>query len=345
MKKIIFTLTVLCLFSCTTDSGNNQKDIIKQEIPVRTKFLYLEPHIKKIHGTGMIKSSQQVNLMFEVPGKVNVVNFSIGEYVQKGDIIASLKKDVYEAKFLLAEAALKKANRDSDNIANLYNNKAVSEDQYLLAKLGQKNAQSDFITAQNAYESTEILAPFDGTITHINLQVGESFSPGPMPMPPVILSNMDQLQLEANIASKEIVSISKGQEAIITNSFENLNEGLKGIVSEVGFVPTTMSNSYKVEIDLIEKKDYLKLGMVVNFSVNVSELKKVFMLSNRYILKEKDLYYIWSVKNNKPEKIYVKVNGMTNHKMIIDGDFPSGIEIITDGGRQVDEESIIRVVK
>ena len=31
-----------------------------------------------------------------------------------------------------------------------------------------------------------------------------------------------------NIASKEIVSISKGQEAIITNSFENLNEGLKG---------------------------------------------------------------------------------------------------------------------
>ena len=106
-----------------------------------------------------------------------------------------------------------------------------------------------------------------------------------------------------------------------------------------------MSNSYKVEIDLIEKKDYLKLGMVVNFSVNVSELKKVFMLSNRYILKEKDIHYIWSVKNNKPEKIYVEVNGLTNHKMIIDGDFTSGIEIITDGVRQVDEESIIRVVK
>ena len=47
-------------------------------------------------------------------------------------------------------------------------------------------------------------------------------------------------------------------------------------------------------------------------------------------MKEKDLHYIWSVKNNKPEKIYVKVNGMTNHKMIIDGDFPSGIEIIMD---------------
>ena len=55
MKKIFFSVTVLYLLSCTSDSKNNQKDIINQEIPVRTKFLYLEPHIKKIHGTGKIK--------------------------------------------------------------------------------------------------------------------------------------------------------------------------------------------------------------------------------------------------------------------------------------------------
>ena len=345
MKKIVLNIIIILFYGCSSSYGDENEKKIEKQIPVRTKVLMPRKYVKEIKGTGKIKSAQQANLMFEVPGKIVSVNCKIGDYLEKGDIIASLKNDVYKAKFQLAENALNKANRDLKNIERLFKSNAVSEDEYLNAKLGQNNAKSNFITAKYAFESTDLIAPFSGTVTHINLQIGELFSPAPVPLPPVIISKMDDLQLEANISSKEIMSFKNGQKATIKYPESNTNIELSGVISEVGYVPLTMSNSYKINIDIQNPNEKLRLGMMMNFSVEVSEADSVYMISNRFILKEKNNQFIWSISNDKPKKVYVKISELINDKMIVVGDLYPGIEIITDGLRRVEKESKLRVIE
>ena len=346
MKKIILNIIItLFIYSCSSTYGDEKQKNIEQKIPVRTKLLSPQKYVKKIKGTGKVISAQQANLMFEVPGKIVSVNCIVGQYVEKGDVIASLKNDVYYAKFQLAESAFNKANRDLKNIENLFKSNAVSEDQYLQAQLGQKNANSDFIAAKYAFESTELIAPFSGTITHINLQVGELFSPGPLPLPPVIISKMDDLQLEAKISSKEISSLKIGQKANISYPLESSYKDFDGIVNEVGFVPITMSNSYKIQLNINNPTEQLKLGMMMNFTVEVSEIDSVYLISNRYILDDKSGNYIWANENSVAKKIPVTTGDLVGYEMIIQGDLIPGMMVVTDGARQVKDGSKLKVVQ
>jgi len=346
MKKIIlFILTIIILSNCSSSFGEENQIEIEKKTPVRTKLLNLQNYIKKYNGTGKVISGQQANLMFEVPGRIVEVNVKIGEQVKKGDVIAKLKNDVYKAKFELAKTALNKANRDFKNIQDLYKKNAVSEDQLQQAELGHKNAKADFITAKYAFKNTELVAPFEGTITHINLQEGEVFIPGPYPIPPVILSNLDHLQLEAIVSSKEIIQLENGQKVNMFYSLQNSTHQIEGVVSEVGFMPLTMSNSYKIVVTINNSPINLKLGLMLNFSVEIAHIDSIYMLSNRYILENEEGSFIWMNDNSLAKKINVKTGDLIGHEIVINGELYPGMMVVTDGTRQVKSGTKLKVVQ
>ena len=346
MKNIILlTLTMGLFLNCSSTYGDENQKEIETKIPVRTKLLNPEKYIKTSSGMGKVISNQQANLMFEVPGKIIEVIAETGQYFKTGEVIAKLKSDIYKAQFDLAESALKKAKRDFKNVSELFNKNAVSEDQLLQAELGFKKANSDFINAKNAYENTEIKAPFNGTITHIGLQVGEFFSPGPYPIPPVIISNLKQLQLEATISSKDISNININQNVIITNPFNSNSITLNGRVEEVGMIPINMSNSYKIKINLLNPTSEIKLGMMLNYIIEQAELDSVYMISNRYILEENGYSFLWMNDNSIAKKIYISMGDLVKHKVIIKGELYPGMMVVTDGLRQAKEGSNLKVIQ
>lgn len=344
-KNILLLIIFLILNNCSSSYGDEKQEEQEQKIPVRTILLQPQKYVKKYEGTGKIISSQQAHLMFEVPGKIIKVIVEIGQKVKEGDVIAILNNEVYKAKFELAKTALSKAKRDYFNIKDLFKNNAVSEDQLLQSELGYKNAKSDFTAAKYAFESTELKAPFAGTITHINLQEGELFSPGPMPIPPVILSNLENLQLEATVSSKEIIHLKNGQNAKISLPLDSSNDEINGKVSEVGYVPMTMSNSYKVLVDILNSNVNLKLGMLMNFSIEISEMDSVYMISNRYILDDDVGSFIWINDKSSAQKLQVQTGDLIGHEIIINGDLSPGMMVVTDGNRQVKSGAKLKVIQ
>ena len=156
---------------------------------------------------------------------------------------------------------------------------------------------------------------------------------------------MTKLQLETNISSKEILNLKNGQIASITFPLDNSIKPLSGRVSEVGFVPITMSNSYKMLIDIQESSPNLKLGMIMNFSVEVSEIDSIYLLSNRYILDDKIGNFIWINDNSIAKKIPVNTGDLVGHEIIIEGNLNPGTMVVTDGNRQIKNGSRLKVVK
>ena len=344
-KQILLIIISLIMTNCSSSFGDQKLEESEKKIPVRTILLNPQKYIKKYTGTGKVISSQQANLMFEVPGKIKNVFVKTGQVIKTGETIAKLKNDIYKAQFDLAQSALKKSDWDLKNVQDLYIKNAVSEDQLLEAELGQKNANSNFVIAENAFEGTEIKAPFDGTITHINLQEGEFFTLGPSPIPTVIISDLNQLQLETTIASKDISNIKSGQRVNLTQPLHGKSISLNGIVDEVGLIPINLSNSYKVKIDLINSPNEIKLGMILNFSIEQAQSDSVYLLSNRYILDDNGGSFIWMNDHSIAKKVPVFTGDLVGHQFVINGNLFPGMMVITDGTRQVKAGSILKVIK
>jgi HlyD family secretion protein len=76
-----------------------------------------------------------------------------------------------------------------------------------------QQAEAALETAKAALEHMEIRAPFAGTVTKVNVEVGETVGPGDVI---VVLATVDQLQARTtDLTELDVARLSEGQPAVV----------------------------------------------------------------------------------------------------------------------------------
>lgn len=344
MKKITVLFMLGAIYQCTIPKGEENTSVDKESIPVRIIQLKNETYQSYHKGTGKLSSDKTIHLIFEMPGRVENVYKNTGDSVQKDEIIAQLQNDVYEAQVELAQTAFRKAERDLNNSISLHKQNAISEDNLLQAELGLKKAKADLALAKKTLDNTIIKAPFDGQISNLNIQEKEYFNPLVMKEFPVIVTDMNSLQIETTVSAKFISQIENGD--AVEFSLKDI-DSLKftGFVSETGLIPVKMSNSYNVKLSIVKPPKQLRLGMLVDYKILTNTLENVSLLPNRFILEDNQGTYIHILKEQKVHRKPVNLIKSDGNTSLIKEKFPSGTKLITDGTRKVNDGNSVTIVE
>ena len=162
-----------------------------------------------------------------------------------------------EANLAIAQADLAKSQRDYETLQK----GPVPEDVALAqARLATANAQLE--AAQSALEDIELRAPFDGTVTDLNVHAGEWVTAGEAVL---MLIDLQVLHVETtDLSERDIPKIEIGQPATVV--VKALNEDVTGRVSEIAPLADTLGGDvvYKTTIDLDEQPAGLRAGMSVD---------------------------------------------------------------------------------
>lgn len=344
IKRFLTLLLIGGFYQCSSSQGEADGTDKTESIPVRIVQLNTESYSSYHRGTGKLNSDRTVRLIFEVPGRVEHIFKKTGNSVKKGEIIAQLKDDTYNAQYDLAKTAFEKAKHDLKNSESLHKKNAISEDNLLQTRLGKTKAQADLVLAKNAFDNTKLIAPFNGHISYINLQAGEYFNPAAMNEIPVIVSDMDSLVVETSISAKFISQININDS--VDFSLKNVNSvNFSGIVHEVGLMPLNMGNSYKISMSVFNPPGTLRLGMLVDFKIKTNSMDNVFLLPNKYILEDKQGAYIHILQDNKAKRKAIRLLKTDGNISLIKELLPTGTLLITDGTRKVSDGLFVRTVE
>jgi multidrug efflux pump subunit AcrA (membrane-fusion protein) len=130
-----------------------------------------------------------------------------------------------EANLALAQAQLKEAERQNEILQN-----GPDPDEMALADARVAAAQDKLAAAEAALGDLQLLAPFSGEVTSLNLKAGEVANPS---MPGVTLADLSSWQVETtDLTENDVSLISPGMEANITlNAFPDRT--FKGVVKEI----------------------------------------------------------------------------------------------------------------
>src|SRR3989344_297139 len=235
--------------------------------------------------------------------------------------ITNLKqaKKSAEANLVSAEAsmALKKAPARPEDIS--------------IALAQVLSAQGQVHTAETILNNTVIYAPISGTITEINIKLGELATAGAEVLK---LLNVAELHTEAQVSEADIASIVIGQ--TIDNTFDALgpDKHFQGKVLTVNPASTVVSGviNYKVTGSL-ENITLIKPGMTANMTVLVTEKKEVLIVPTSAVINKNSKKLILVIDDPK-EKTYHEVEVSTNLEAdgglveIISG-LTAGEEIVT----------------
>ena len=200
-----------------------------------------KPFESSIAGTGILEAlSENVSIGVPQSGLVTEVAVKVSDKVKKGDPLMKIDDRELQAQLInqraavvvskatvqLKQASLAKTQDMLDRMNAVPDKRAISMDdlrnrtndvQVAKADLGAAEAQLS--AAEAAVKSSEtlldrltILAPRDGTIIQVNIRAGEYASTQPR-LAPIILGDLDKLQVRTDIDEQSASRIRSGQPA------------------------------------------------------------------------------------------------------------------------------------
>ncbi len=153
------------------------------------------PVVRKVLLTGVVDAARSVDLGFGAPGRVVAVKVKVGDRVRRGQLLARLDASGAYYRYRQAKAALARAKADLEaarrelaRIERLVRQGAMPTSQLDRARDAVARAEAIYRQSRAGVSSAgvvlsdlELRAPFDGRVTAVNLEKGQSWSPGRQP--------------------------------------------------------------------------------------------------------------------------------------------------------------------
>lgn len=212
-------------------------------------------------GTGTIKLNNTTNLKSKSSGTIKELYIKNGSHVNKGDLIMVLENDDLYDSLETAQKSLSDANEELQN-------------------------------ARDDYSLYTITAPFDGTITTVNILVGDNVRTDTQ-LAKIV--NNNEVEFDIDVDELDILDLEVGQKAYVTIDAieETATTPLEGEVTKVSIEGTTMSSvtSYPVTISLAGSES-IRMGMNCSTEIEIKSATDVLVLPVEAINTKGDRYFV-----------------------------------------------------
>ncbi|MBT8303323.1 MAG: efflux RND transporter periplasmic adaptor subunit [Bacteroidia bacterium] len=250
--------------------------------------------VETVSATGKIQPEVEVSISSEVSGEILELPFKEGQDVKKGDLLVRVNPDLIQsavnraqatyqnvrANLEQAEATLKQAKADYERNKALFEKGVISKADwdrslasYETAVAGKssayysvKSAGATVNEAKDNLTRTTIYAPMSGTISMLNIELGERVVGTAQMAGTEILrvANLKNMEVEVDVNENDIVKVSIGDSTIVEVD-AYLKKKFKGLVTEIansaaGTLTADQVTNFKVKVRILEEsyKDLLE---------------------------------------------------------------------------------------
>jgi HlyD family secretion protein len=300
-------LIALVLFALL---GGSKEEIIL----VQTDSVVKRDITQTVSATGKINSEFKVTITPEVTGEIVSLPVKEGDNVKKGQLLIKIKADAYVAQQQRAEANLSSAKSSLavnkaqlDKITADYNRTKGMHDKKLSSDAELETAKSTYLTAVANYEGaqanvlqmeaslketnqslykTTIYSPMDGTISQLNVQLGDrvlgsGFSQGTDIM---TVSDLGTMIATVQVDENDVVLVAVGDTARIKvdafgdKIFKGTVYQIGNSAQEKGIGTQEQVVNFDVKIRLIDPDPGLRPGMSCNSTIETQTINNVLSI-------------------------------------------------------------------
>ncbi len=293
------------------------------EKPVEVRLGKIEKGsvIRTVNAPGSVEPKTKVQISAQVAARVTALPFREGERVKKGDVVVRLdsrdlvaalestqaSKKAEEARLEGAQATLVRSVNELERQKSLAATGDASksalenaESEYLRAKSQVDSstqnieiARANIARARKDLENTEIVAPFDGVVTKLTVEVGELVLVGTFNNAASVImeiADLDVMLLKARVDEANVAPVKAGQKARV---FINALRGrtFDGNVDRVGLkriVDRDGTGYYEVEILVQKPADTLLYsGLTANTDIEVETFADVLKVPSQAVVDRK----------------------------------------------------------
>ena len=204
------------------------------------------------------------NIMSQSGGRIRKINAEVGDYVQKGQILAEMDRNQLDQ----LELQIKNDDIEYERLKSLYAEGGVSQSDFETAELSYKLRKTNY---ENVKENTILRSPITGYVTARNFDRGDMFS---MSAPIFTVQQVVPVKLLVGISESEYTKVKKGDSVNLTVDAIP-GRTFKGRIERLYPTIDAATHTFKVEVTVPNTDRVLRPGMYARVTVNFGNLKRI----------------------------------------------------------------------
>jgi RND family efflux transporter MFP subunit len=313
--------------------------------PVRTQTVFATGTARTRSFPGIAAAGIESSLSFKVAGTVDRLPVGVGDRVRSGQLIARIDPTDFDlqvenarAEVARREAESRKADANYERFRQLWETgnatpsdldaaRATSE----AAAAGLESAEKNLALAESRLGYTRLLAPADGAIAGVEVEVNENVGAG---QTVAVLASGDRPEVDVAVPGVLIEGIRERDGVAVT--FDALpGRTFSGTVTEVGVAATRGGATFPVCVRLDEQTEAVRPGMAAEVAFrfgSAGEPERIYVPASA-VLQDRVGRYSFVVEETEPGL------GTVHRRPVEIGELqPQGLEIVDglfDGERIV----------
>lgn len=362
MKKLYYTsfltlaFAAILLQACgSAESAENKMQLpsASEAIPVKVMPLQQQALSQPIHSSGQFSTDDETTLSFKTGGMVARVLVKEGDFIKKGQLLATLDLTEIEGQVQQAELGYEKAKRDFSRAENLYRDSVGTLERLQDARTGMSIAKQQLETARFNLGLSEIRAVSNGYVLKRHANAGELVSPGS----PILYTNgagNATWIFKTGVSDKEWAILQPGDSALIRSDATSGKTISARVARKAeGADPQTGAFNLELKVDprlttSVEPQEQhlLASGLFGTATSFPSAKFRVWPIPHESLLdaNANNAYVFASTDQDTARKLPVKIAYIDSEYVYISEGLEDAVSLITTGSAYLTDGSPIRVL-
>jgi len=340
-KQALLIPAILIIFffaGCGDDkeSAKSMDQIQNEEgIPVQVETVEYKPFEKFQSFYSKLAGIKEATKGTPLGGKIQKINFSVGDYVKEDQIVVEFPQDHPGAMYEQSKTAYENSKKTYERMKTLLEAGETSQANF-------DGVETQYLVNKKNYEATYKLvfieAPFEGTVVDIKVKEGDNVKKDAHLF---TIAQLNKMRARIWVTEKEIAEIKKGMSATL----ESGGKIYKGRIVEVSMAIDPYNQAFYAEVEFDNPKNSLKSGVTAEIKILVYQNSQAIIVPRNLVMTDENGQYIFVEKDGTAKKSYVS-NGNASgvYYEILQG-LKVGDKLITQGAAQLTDGVKVKVIQ
>ncbi len=279
-----------------------------------------------------------------VSGTVEKVGVSLGDYVQRGQLLAVLLStdiSAFQRDYNVAKANLEVEEKNLQRSEELYKSGMLSEKDHSEAKKDFANAKSEFEERRQILElyggsadrldaTFRVVAPRSGFIVERNINEGTQIRTD-LNTSIFTISDLKTVWIWANVHESDMAKVKEGDKVSV-KTVAYPEKTFYGTIKKIGTMLDPESRVIRVRTELDNSDGLLKPEMFATVTITSQTSERVVGVPEKALVLENNAFYV--MKETAPstfEKVRVEVGRKFNDTTEITSGLKAGDRVVVEG--------------
>lgn len=333
---------LLVLNSCTPKKQDaaGQKGRRGGPVLVEVKVAQPELLLNIVSATGSVMANEKAEIRPEVSGRIINILFEEGATVPKGKLLVKLNDNDLQAQLKRNEAQGLVLTSDESQKRKLLELKAISQDEYDLAKSALMVNQADKQLLQAQIAKTEVYAPFTGKVGLRTISVGNYVASNTLI---ATIQQLDPIKIEFDIPEKYTGFVNPGMEVTFRTDASDSVYSAKVYAVESSI--STETRTLKIRARCANPSGELKPGTFARIDMILERFPEAIKIPSEAVLTELSGSKVFVCKGGKAQITSVTTGIRTDSEIQVLSGINPGDSLIITGLLQLNNGSPVVVKK